>query len=99
MVFILTYPNVKFFGYLVHDVSFSDFPPDIKRVDSLELLGSPLWGPDAFFRKFLTCRIDKVTSIQEKLPFLEEPQALVAERLSICFKLFLFQYYNLFFAV
>jgi len=34
------------------DVSFPDFPPDIKQVDGLELLESPLWGPDAFFRKF-----------------------------------------------
>ena len=56
------------------DASFPDFPPDIKRVGGLELLGSALWGPDTFFTEFLTSRIDKVTSVQEKLVLLEDPQ-------------------------
>jgi len=34
------------------DASFPDFPPDIKRVGGLELLGSALWGPDAFSVSF-----------------------------------------------
>jgi len=43
------------------DDSFIEFPPYIKRVSGLELLGFALWGNDIFFREFLTGCIDKVT--------------------------------------
>ena len=43
--------------------SFPEFSSDIKRVSGLELLGSPLWGGDSFFKDFLSSRMDKVASI------------------------------------
>ena len=55
--------------------SFPEFPPDIKQVTGLELLGSQLWGDDNFFGEFLSSRMDKVASIQDKLDVLNDPQA------------------------
>ena len=40
--------------------SFSEFPSDIKRVTGLELLGSPLWGDNNFFKELLSSRLNKV---------------------------------------
>ena len=87
--------------------SFPEFPSNIKRVDGLELLGSAIWGDDAFFKEFLCCRIDKVTSIKEKLALLEDPQlelhlifcevVSAATKLSIYLEQFLLLCYNHFF--
>ena len=66
---------------------FPNLPTDIKRVTSLELLGSPLWGDDIFFNDFLSSRIDKVALTQEKLSLLDDPQVelhLLRSCLSSC---------------
>ena len=54
--------------------SFPEFSSDIKRVSGLELLGSPLWGDDSFFKDFLSSRIDKVALTQDKLSILDDSQ-------------------------
>ena len=60
------------------DCSFPGFPHTIKCIDSmssgLELLGSPVWGPPQFFDSFLSTKLDKTSSIQEKLAELEDLQ-------------------------
>ena len=66
---------------------FPNLPTDIKRVKSLELLGSPLWGDDIFFNDFLSSRMDKVALTQEKLSLLDDPQVelhLLRSCLSSC---------------
>ena len=59
------------------DCSFPGFPHTIKRIDpvssGLELLGSPVWGPPQFFDSFLSTKLDKTSSIQEKLAELGDP--------------------------
>ena len=61
----LYYLNVSFTG-LLEILAF------IKRNDpmssGLGLLGSPVWGPPQFFDSFLPTKLDKTSSIQEKLP-------------------------------
>ena len=62
-------------------------PNDIKRVTSLELLGSPLWGDDIFLNDFLSSRMDKVALTQKKLSLLDDPQVelhLLRSCLSSC---------------
>jgi len=54
--------------------SFPNFPADIKQVKSLELLGSPLRGDDAFFSEFISSRSKKVAASQEKLSLIDNPQ-------------------------
>jgi len=69
------------------DPTFPEFPSDIKRVTSLELLGSPLWGDENFFHKFLSSRLDKVATTQDKLALLDDPQVelhLLRSCLSSC---------------
>ena len=73
------------------DCSFPGFPHAIKRIDpmssGLELLGSPVWGPPQFFDSFLSTKLDKTSSIQEKLAELEDPQVelhLLRSCLSVC---------------
>jgi len=44
--------------------SFSEFPSDIRQFTGLELLGSPLWDDDKFFRDFLASRLDRVVLTQ-----------------------------------
>ena len=66
---------------------FPNLPTDIKRVTSLELLGSPLWGDDIFFNDFLSSRMGKVALTQEKLSLLDDPQVelhLLRSCLSSC---------------
>ena len=63
------------------------FPSDIRRVNGLELLGSPLWGDENFFHEFLSSRLDKVATIQDKLALLDDPQVelhLLRSCLSSC---------------
>ena len=67
--------------------SFPNFPPDIRRVTGLQLLGSPLRGDNDFFKDFISSRIDKVVSIQAKLSLLHDPQVellLLRSCLSSC---------------
>jgi len=69
------------------DPTFPEFPSDIRRVTGLELLGSPLWGDECFFNEFLSSRLDKVATIQDKLALLEDPQVelhLLRSCLSSC---------------
>jgi len=54
------------------DPIFPKFPSDIRRVTGLELLGSPLWGDETFFNEFLSSRLDKMATIQDKLVLLED---------------------------
>jgi len=67
--------------------SFPNFPTDIKRVKNLELLGSPLWGDDAFFSEFISSCSEKVAASQEKLSLIDDPQVelhLLRSCLSSC---------------
>ena len=74
------------FGLQVITPSFPEFPPNIKRVTGLELLGSPLWGDDNFFKELSSC-LDKVAVTQDKLAMLDDPQVelhLLRSCLSSC---------------
>ena len=73
------------------DCSFPGFPHAIKCIDpmssGLELLGSPVWGSPQFFNSFLSTKLDKTSSIQEKLAELEDSQEelhLLRSCLSVC---------------
>jgi len=54
--------------------SFSEIPSDTRQFTGLELLGSPLWGDDKFFKDFLSSHLDMVALTQDKYAMLGDPQ-------------------------
>ena len=73
------------------DPTFPEFPSTIERVaqtnGGAELLGSPVWGSNDFFKNCFSKRIDKIWECQQNLQSLENPQVelqLLRSCLSLC---------------
>ena len=73
------------------DPTFPEFPSTMERVaqtnGGAELLGSPVWGSNDFFKNCFSKRIDKIWECQQNLQSLENPQVelhLLISCLSLC---------------
>ena len=56
------------------DQTFPELPAQVRRLsDGVELLGSPVYGTDEFFKSSVAKRIDKVLDAQSHLNDLENP--------------------------
>ena len=55
--------------------TFPEFESKIWRLSQgVSLLGSPLWGPDAFFADSVQTTVEKAKTLHQLLPYLQDPQ-------------------------
>ena len=80
------YPNVNFF-WPSGDCTFPNFSHAIKRINPANSVGVSGLGMSSFFESFLSTKLEKTASIQNKLAKLEDPQVelhLLRSCLSVC---------------
>ena len=68
--------------------TFPEFESNIRRLSQgVSLLGSPLWGPDAFFAESVQTTVEKAKTLHQLLPDLQDPQValhLLRSCLGVC---------------